>query len=196
MPSPRPRLAPVISTVRARGLPITPGQFAGRRNVERRHDADRRWHLVQRQHVAAKLQNVGFDRAGFNAGTFALEHDVGGHDRAGDRAALRPHQRHADLRMTVDHRFDLFGVNLEAADVDDAAAAAGEHVAVAGEFHHVAGIDETVGIGERYSGADITRRRAWRTDAQRAVFDLHLDAVAIGADIGRGETSTAVADLE
>ena len=80
--------------------------------------------------------------------------------------------------MPVDHRLDLFGMNLQAADIDDAAAAAGESVTVAAQFHDVAGIDEAVLVGERRVGADIARCRARRADAQRAVLDFHLDAVA------------------
>ena len=51
--------------------------------------------------------------------------------------------------MAVDHRLDFLGMNLEAADIDDAAAPADEIIAIAAQFDHVAGIDEAVGIRER-----------------------------------------------
>ena len=51
--------------------------------------------------------------------------------------------------MAVDHGFDLFGMHFQAADIDDAAAAAGEQVTIAAQLHHVAGIDKAVPIGER-----------------------------------------------
>ena len=98
--------------------------------------------------------------------------------------------------MPVDHRFDFLGMNLQAADIDDAAAAAGKDIAIAVQFHHVAGIDEAVAVGQHRIGADITRRGAWRTDAQRTMQHLHLDAIAGAFDEFGGKPSEAVTDFE
>ncbi len=85
--------------------------------------------------------------------------------------------------MPVDDGLDLLGMNLQAADIDDAAAAADEIIAVATQLDHVAGIDEAVVIGERSRvAADIGVRGALRADPQRAVDHLHLDAVAVLPD--------------
>src|ERR1700730_7953881 len=169
MPSPSPRLAPVTRTVRS-ALAIAPRQFAGRTDVERRHDRDGRGDFVARQRVAAKLQYVILDLllAG-RARAFGFAHDIANHDRAGDRALLRAHQRHSHLWMPIDDRFYLLRMNLQSADIDDAAAAAGEDVAIAAPLHHVAGIDETVAIAQCMLPAEIAIRRARRANAQRAI---------------------------
>ena len=57
--------------------------------------------------------------------------------------------RHPHVGMPVDHRLDLLGMNLQAADIDDAAAPADEVIAVAAQLDHVAGVDEAVGVGQR-----------------------------------------------
>src|SRR5260370_23117600 len=77
---------------------------------------------------------------------------------------------------------------LQPADVDDAAAPADEVVALAAQLDHVPGVDEAIGIGERRRiGADIGARRAVGADPERAVDDLHLDAVAVPPDQVGGE---------
>src|SRR5580692_12282772 len=174
MPRPSPRLAPVTRTVRA-VLAIAPRQFSGCADVERRHDRDGSGDFVARQRVAAKLQYVVLDLLLLAAGTRAIgfQHDVGNHDRAGDRALLWPHQRHSHLWMPVDHRLDLLGMNLQSTDIDDAAAAAGKNVAIAAPLHHVTGIDETVAVAQRrVLRAEIALRRARRADTQRAVDEF------------------------
>ena len=57
--------------------------------------------------------------------------------------------RHPHLGMPVDHGLDLLGMNLQPADIDDAAAPADEVIAVAAQLDHVAGVDEAFGVGER-----------------------------------------------
>ena len=98
--------------------------------------------------------------------------------------------------MPVDRGLDLFGMNFQAADIDDAAAPAGKEVTIAAQFHHVAGIDKAVLVGERCIGAEITRRGARRADAQRAVQHLHLDAIAAALDEFGGKSGKSVANLE
>src|ERR1700686_4487401 len=170
MPSPSPRLAPVTRTMRA-ALAITPRQFAGRGDVERRHDRDGRGDLMARQRFAAERQYVVLDlQLAARARVFRFQNDIRNDDRAGDRILLRPHQRYSYLRVPIDDRLDLLGVNLQSADIDDAAAAAGEGVTIAAPLHHVAGIDEAVVIAQRRMlRAEIAFRRARRADAQRAV---------------------------
>ena len=63
--------------------------------------------------------------------------------------------------MAIDHSFDLLGMNLQAADIDDAVAPADEVVAVAAQFDHVAGVHKPVSICQRRGVvADITMRGA------------------------------------
>jgi hypothetical protein len=71
------------------------------------------------------------------------------------------------------NRLDLFRTHLQAADIDDAAPAAGEREALTRPFDHVAGVDETCGINERLStdipfAAPHRRRGAWRVGKRRA----------------------------
>ena len=72
--------------------------------------------------------------------------------------------RARDIRTSavpVDDGFDLLGMNLQAADIDDAAAPADEVVAVAAQLDHVAGVDEAIGVGQRRgASADIGVRGA------------------------------------
>jgi hypothetical protein len=63
--------------------------------------------------------------------------------------------------MAVDGGFDLLGMNLEAADIDDAVLAPDEVVARAAKLDQVAGIDEVICIAKgRGAGADILRIRS------------------------------------
>ena len=50
--------------------------------------------------------------------------------------------------MPVDHRLDLFRMHLQSADIDDAAPAPDEVVAVTAPLDDIAGIDEAVVVGE------------------------------------------------
>jgi hypothetical protein len=70
--------------------------------------------------------------------------DIRDHNRAGDRTAARLGARHAHVRMAVDDGFDLLGMNLQTADIDDAASPADEVITVTAEFHHIAGVDKSV----------------------------------------------------
>src|SRR5271155_5230723 len=115
MAMPRPRLPPVTSTQRG-PLAVVEGiisslaaqKFAGSGNLERRHESDRSRNLMTRQRLAAKLENVVFQFDLPRTLPFRHEHHVGDYDRAGDRVSLRSNQRHAHLRMPVDHRLNLF----------------------------------------------------------------------------------------
>ncbi len=153
---------------------------------------------MARQRIAAELEDIAFDLRQRVAGllTSGFEHDIGDHDRTGDRARFGPHERHAHLRMAVDHRFNLFGMNLQPADIDDAAAAAGKDVTVAVQFHDVAGIDKAVLVAQRHVGADIMRRSARRADMQRAVQHLHLDTAAMALDKFGRKAGKPVGDFE
>src|SRR6266853_1026721 len=148
MPRPSPRLPPVTMTLR-----IRPGELAGGGNVERGHEMDDRRYFVPRQGLATGIENLVFQSLGLGYAGRGLDHDIGDDDGPGDRALARLDQRHADRGMAVDHRLDLFGVDLEAADIDDPAAAADEMVAAVAQLDHVAGIDEAVGAAERLGHA-------------------------------------------
>ncbi len=99
--------------------------------------------------------------------------------------------------MPIDHGLDLFRVNLQAADIDDAALAPDKEITVAAPLHHIAGIDEALRVEERRAPrAHIARRGARRTNAQRAVDDFHLDAVANAFEVIRRKSGEAVIDGE
>src|SRR5690349_18369447 len=85
--------------------------------------------------------------------------------------------------MPVDHGLDLLGMNLQPADIDDAATPADEMVAVTAQLNHVAGIDKSIDIGEiSRVPAHISMGGSPRSDTQGAIHDLHLDAAGILAD--------------
>ena len=87
--------------------------------------------------------------------------------------------------MPVDDGFDFFRMNLEAADIDDAAAPSDEMVAVAAQLDHVAGIDEALASASAAAfAADIGMRGPRRADPERSVFDFHFDAIAVLPDHG------------
>src|SRR5579863_8364348 len=127
MASPRPLLPPVTSTLRTGAH-----QLSGSGHLERRNESDQRRHLVRGERRAARFQDLLADALipGLTALEAAAvrEHDVRCDDGTGDRIAPRLNERHAYQRMRVDHGLDLFRVDLEPADIDDAAAAANEIV--------------------------------------------------------------------
>ena len=86
-------------------------------------------------------------------------------------------------------------MDLLAADIDDAFAAADEVVAVAALLDQVAGVDEAIGYREIVV-AEIAGGGARGTDAQGALLDAQFGLGAGLADIGGGETGEAVADVE
>src|SRR6185437_11715380 len=143
MASPSPRLAPVTSTLARLRSSIhpcstAPRQLAGCGDGKRGHDADGGRNLVPRQRVAAELENLILDVSlVFGALARRLQHHIGDDDCAGERAALWPHQRHAHLRMPVDHSLDFFGVNLQTADIDDATPPPDEIKSIAAALDHV-----------------------------------------------------------
>src|ERR1700749_2473874 len=126
--SPMPRLPPVTRTLR-----IGTRELARGRHVERFDEANYRWHLVRGQRCAAIGQDLVADLLGA-IGAACGEDDVGDHDCAGDRAAPRFGARHPDRSVAVNDGLDLFGVNLQAAYSDDAAATADEVIAVAAQL--------------------------------------------------------------
>src|SRR6202011_736276 len=132
----------------------------------------------------------------FVAAGFVLaigQDDIGDHDRAGDRAAARSGARHAHLGVPVDDRFDFLGRNLQAADIDDAAAPADEVVSVPAQFDHVAGVDESVLVGQGGRlPADIGVSGTPRANPQRSVHDFHFNAVTALPDQGGGKAFKAI----
>src|SRR5262249_59393795 len=113
-------------------------------------------------------------------------HQVGDETGAGDRVAARVHQRNPHRGVPFDHRLDFLRMYLEAAHVDDTAAPADEIITAVAQLHHVVGVDEAVGAGERQVAvAEGVTGGSGRGDAQRAVLDLELRAVAGGRDGAR-----------
>ena len=83
-----------------------------------------------------------------DAPRFAFHNDIGDHDRAREGILSRSRARHLYARMTVDHRLDLLGMDLQAADVNDTVPSADEIISVTAQFDHIAGVDEAVLICE------------------------------------------------
>src|SRR5271155_1099481 len=98
--------------------------------------------------------------------------------------------------MPVYHRLDLFGMNFQPADIDDTVVAADKIITIATPFNDVAGVNESFVVGEQLARANIARRCTWRANAQGAVRNLHLHAIANVVDIGGGKTSEAVVDIK
>src|ERR1700675_1660794 len=80
---PKPRLPPVTTTLR-----IMASQLAGRSNLQRRDESDRRGNLVCRQALVTDLQDLALDVRGLTLWTarvgLSLQHDVGDDQRARD----------------------------------------------------------------------------------------------------------------
>src|SRR5665213_3059332 len=190
MARPIPRLPPVTRT-----LCIVPGQLSGRGNIERADEPDHSGDLVGRQRRPAIGQYLIADLTA-PAGVAAFnQNDIGDHYAAGDRAASRFGARHAYLRMPIDDGFYFFRMNLEAADIDDAAPPSDEVVSVSAQFNHVTGIDVPLSIGQRHRvWADIGPRGSRRTNPERSVLDFHFDAATVISDDGCGEPLQAVID--
>src|SRR6185312_2687924 len=182
----RPPLAPVTMTLRA-----DTRELSAAADVERGDEADRRRYLVRGEAAAAGGEDVVLPRR-----RVRLQHHIGDDDRAGKRVFARADQRHPHRRVTVDHRLDLFRMHLEPADIDNAAAPAGEITALAAPLDHVAVIDKAVGVAQRTGIAEIAARGPRRTDAQRALLDLHLDLGALPSDQAGGKPGAAIADIE
>ena len=169
-----------------------PGQLSGRGDIERADEPDHRGDLVGRQRRPAIGQDLSADLVAPAGVTAFSQNDVGDHDGAGDRAAPGFGARHADLSMPVDDGFYFFRMNLEAADINDAAAPSHEVVSTTTQFDHVAGIDEPICIGQRRGvWADIGTGGSGRANPERSVFDFHFDATAVLPDQGGGETFQA-----
>src|SRR6516225_9066240 len=131
MARPTPRLPPVITT-----LSIA-GELSGFGDVERRHDADRGRNLMGRELVAAGAEDLLPDAAIIVAGklrrSLVRQDHIGHDDGARDRIAPRLDERHPHPLLAVDDGLDLLGMDLEAADIDDAAAPADEIIAIAAQ---------------------------------------------------------------
>src|SRR5437762_876537 len=194
MPRPRPRLPPVTMTLRSMARDL-----ARRRDGERRDEGDRRGHLVAGKLAETELQElVGELRTLTVRGVdLRSQHHVGDHERAGDGILPGPHERHPHLRVAVDDSLDLFGMDLEAADVDDPAASADEVVAVSAALDHVPGVDEPVRVYEVVALAPkVAGGRARRTNPQRAILHPHLHGRTGLFDQARGKAGAAVVDGE
>src|SRR6202022_3799933 len=125
-------------------LCIVPGQLPRRRDVERRYYFNHGRHLVRRELCPAIGQDFVTNIVAPAQVAAIGQNDIGDHDGAGDRAAARSGAGHPHPRMPVDESLDFLGVNLEAANIDDAAAPADEVVPVSPQLDHLAGIDEAI----------------------------------------------------
>src|SRR5579862_837786 len=99
--------------------------------------------------------------------------------------------------MAVDNGLDFFGVDFETADVDDPVSSADKVIALVAQFDHVACVDKAVVVSKPLGGtAEVTDCGSGRTDAERAILDLHLDVGASIADQSCGKTCKTIADVE
>ena len=99
--------------------------------------------------------------------------------------------------MLVNHSFNLLGMNLKPADVDDPAAAPDEVIAPIAQLKHVTRVDVTVRADERgILSAQVAPRRSRRADPQRAVLDFHVDAVAGLPKVAGRNACEAILDFE
>src|SRR5207342_625124 len=97
----------------------------------------------------------------------------------------------------VQHRFHFFGIDLEAADVDDTADSAPEVIASVLELHHVAGVHVTVIAHEKSGdGSEIAGGVASRANSQRVVHDLELDVAGGLVDERRGKSCQPIVHVE
>src|SRR6266513_3056062 len=105
-------------------------QLAGGGDLERRDEADRCRNFVRSQLIVTDLQDLALEVADVGAG-LCLQDDIRGDERPGHGAFPGSYPRHADRWMPVDRRFDFLRIDLQATDVDEAAAPAEEVVPVA-----------------------------------------------------------------
>src|ERR1041385_6044913 len=113
IPSPSPRLPPVTRTLRMRAR-----ELAAVGHREALHKRDRNRYFPFGLAVAAELDDLTLDFR-FACVRVAcverVENHVGNHNRSRDRVLLRTHQRHSHVRMTIDHPFDFFRMDLHSA---------------------------------------------------------------------------------
>src|SRR5437763_10336238 len=99
--------------------------------------------------------------------------------------------------MLVDYCLDLLWVDLQPADVDDAAAASHEIAAVSAQVDHVSSVDVTLRVEERLTLlAEVADRRPPRPDAQCVVLDFEIDSIHALCEIRKRETRAPVRHLE
>ncbi len=179
MPRPRPRLPPVTTTLRigARAsLPVAATASAGTKRIAAGT-------LCCGQVVAAELQDLALEAAPARASRrrAASRSTTSATTIAPVIGFLRG--RTSDMRtsrMAVDHRLDLLGMNLQAADIDDAAAAADEDSSGrrAAPRCRRCRRSRRRPRAPRRSPPTIADGGRGGADAQRAVLDLHLDVAA------------------
>src|SRR5437763_3473328 len=87
-------------------------------------------------------------------------------------------------------------MDLEAADVDDAAAPPNEAVAIALALDDIAGVDVALRVEERLRTTEIAERGARRTDEQGVVFHLEAHVGIVRVEECRRKPGAPVRDLE
>jgi len=125
---------------------MVPRHFSRRSNRKGGNNVYRCRNLMPRKQVSTKLQDlmlkvvVLLDRCV----RIPLDNYVGHDQRTGDEVLSGPDERHPNLRVPIDHRFDLLRMNLEAPNVDGPIPPPGEIVAVTPQFEHIAGVNKTI----------------------------------------------------
>src|SRR2546426_1103224 len=82
--------------------------------------------------------------------------------------------------MAIDHRLDFLGMDLQSADIDDAAASPDEIIALTAQLQEIAGVHEAFGIEQRRAfGSEIMAGGAGRADSKRTVHYLHVHVAVL-----------------
>src|SRR5437660_3164688 len=191
MARPSPRLPPVTRTLR-----IVPHQLAGRSDVQGRDDGDRGRNLVRRQRVATMLQDLLLEAGGSSVDGVGPrgQHHVGHDQGAQERVVSRPDPRHPHPWVAIDHRLDLFGMDFQAAHVDDATPSADEVIAACMRLDHLASVDEALRVREALGRvAQVAERGARGADPKRAPLDPQLHGGVSLPDQARREARETIA---
>src|SRR3954468_21347161 len=99
--------------------------------------------------------------------------------------------------MSIDDGLDLFWVDFQSADIDDAAPTTNEVMAFTALFHNIAGIDKSFGIEKCHVvAAKVAKSRTGRSDAKRTINHFHFDIGVGQTDHVRWKALASVIDLE
>src|SRR5450432_4834734 len=141
MARPSPRLPPVTMTLR-----MLARHFACRGNSQRGNDVYRCRNLMPGKRVSTKLEDLTlkFTNIPHRGIRLVLENYVCHHERTGYRILSRPDERHPDLRMPIDHTFDLFRMDLKPPNVDDPISPPHKIIAITPKVDHVTRVNEAL----------------------------------------------------
>src|SRR5690349_4421045 len=114
---PKPRLPPVTMTLRTLAHQLA--CHLDTLVLQKRNSAG---YFVPRKGFPAEFQNLPLKVGRLTVLHRCPQSHVGNDKSAGNGAVSLPHDGHAYLRVTVDHRLNLFRMNLQSAHIDNAVA--------------------------------------------------------------------------